>query len=42
MNDEQFYRDGIAKMVFSICSIEWLKSIYSFIKVFADDEEGAE
>lgn len=40
MNDEQFYKDSIIKMVLSICNTEWLRSIYSFIKVFADDDEG--
>ena len=43
MNEEQqFYKDRIVKMVFSICNTEWLRSIYSFIKVFADDKEGME
>ena len=40
MNEEQFYKDGIVKMIYSICNTEWLRSIYSFIKVFADDKEG--
>ena len=42
MSDEQFYKDSIVKMVFSICNTEWLRKIYSFIKVFADDKEGAQ
>jgi len=42
VNEKQFYRDSIVKMVFSICNEEWLRSIWSFIKVFADDKEGAE
>lgn len=39
MSDEQFYKDNIVKMVFSIRNTEWLRCIYSFIKVFADDKE---
>lgn len=39
MSEEQFYKDGIVKMVLSICNTEWLRSIYSFIKVFAGDKE---
>ena len=42
MSDEQFYKDNIVKMVCSIRNVEWLLKIYSFIKVFADDKEGAE
>ena len=42
MSDEQFYKDNIVKMVFSIRNVEWLLKIYSVIKVFADDKEGAE
>ena len=42
MSDKQFYRDSIVKMVFSICNEEWLRKIYSFIKVFADDKEDVE
>ncbi len=33
MNDEQFYKDGIVKMVFSIHNVDWLRSIYYFIKM---------
>ena len=39
MSDEQFYKDNIVKMVFSIRNVEWLLKIYSFIKVFAEDKE---
>lgn len=39
MSDEQFYKDNIVKMIFSIHNTEWLLKIYSFIKVFADDKE---
>lgn len=42
MSDEQFYKDNIVKMVFSIHNVDWLLKIYSFIKVFADDKEGAQ
>ncbi len=41
MNEEKFYRDSIVKMVFSIRNVEWLRKIYSFVKVFADDKEGS-
>ena len=37
MKDEQFYRDGIVGMIFSISNVEWLWKIYSFIIVFADN-----
>lgn len=40
MKDEQFYRDGIVRMIFSISNVEWLWKIYSFISVFTDDKEG--
>lgn len=40
MSDEQFYKESIVKMVYSICNVEWLRKIYSFIKVFFDDVEG--
>lgn len=39
MSDEQFYKDNIVKMVFSIRNVDWLLKIYSFTKVFADDKE---
>ncbi len=40
MNEEQqFYKDGISKMISSVHNVEWLRKIYSFIKVFADDTE---
>lgn len=39
MSEEQFYKDGISKMLSTICNVDWLRSIYSFIKVFADDKE---
>lgn len=42
MSGEQFYKDNIVKMVLSIRNEEWLRKIYPFIKVFADDKEGAE
>ena len=42
MSDKQFYQDSIVKMVFSIYNEDWLRSIWSFIKVFADDKEGTE
>lgn len=38
MSDEQFYKYKIVEMVFSICNEEWLRKIYSFIKVFAEDK----
>jgi len=41
MNEKQFYKDSIVKMVFSISNVEWLRKIYSFVKVFADDKEGS-
>lgn len=40
MNEEQFYKDGISKMLSTIHNTDWLLKIYSFIKVFADDKEG--
>lgn len=40
MNEKEFYRDNIFKMISTIHNVEWLRSIYSFIKVFADDKEG--
>ncbi|MDE7205637.1 MAG: hypothetical protein K2N90_00465 [Lachnospiraceae bacterium] len=39
MSDEQFYKNNIVKMFFSIHNMDWLLKIYSFIKVFADDKE---
>lgn len=42
MSEEQFYKDGISKMLSTIRNVDWLRSIYSFIKVFADDKEGAQ
>lgn len=39
MNEEQFYKDGISKMISSIHNVEWLRKIYSFSKVFFDDVE---
>lgn len=39
-NEEQYYKDGISKMLSAIHNMDWLRSIYSFTKVFADDEEG--
>ena len=42
MSNEQFYKDSIVKMVSSIHNVDWLLKIYSFIKVFADDKEGAQ
>ena len=36
MNDEQFYKESIVEMIYSIRNMDWLRSIYSFIKVFAD------
>ena len=40
MSEEQFYKDGISKMISAIHNVDWLRSIYSFIKVFFDDVEG--
>lgn len=41
MNEEQqFYKDGILEMLSVIHNVDWLRSIYSFIKVFFDDVEG--
>lgn len=40
MSEEQFYKDNIVKMVFSIHNADWLLKIYSFIKVFSDDKNG--
>lgn len=42
MSDGQFYRQEILKMVSAIHDAETLNSIYSFTKVFADDEKGAQ
>lgn len=42
MSDEQFYKDSIVKMVFFIHNVDWILKIYSFVKVFADDKEGAQ
>lgn len=39
MSKEQFYKESIVKMIYSICNVEWLWKIYSFVKVFADDRE---
>ncbi len=41
MIEEQFYKDGISKMLSTIHNVNWLLKIYTFIKVFADDKEGA-
>ncbi len=42
MNEEQqFYKNHISEMLATIRNVEWLRKIYSFIKVFADDKEGA-
>lgn len=41
MNEErQFYKDSISEMLSVIHNVDWLRSIYSFIKVFFDDVEG--
>lgn len=40
MSDKEFYKNEILKMVSNICNEESLRSIYSFAKVFADDEGG--
>ncbi len=40
MNDEQFYKESISEMISAIHNVEWLRKIYSFIKVFFDDVEG--
>ena len=40
MNKKEFYANRIAEMIASISNLEWLIKIYSFVKVFADDEEG--
>ena len=42
MSEEQFYKDGISKMLSTIHNVNWLLKIYTFIKVFADDKEGAQ
>lgn len=42
MTDEQFYKRSISEMVSTIRNVDWLRKIYSFIKVFADDKEGAQ
>lgn len=42
MSEEQFYKDGISKMLSTIHNVNWLLKIYSFIKVFADDKEEAD
>jgi|GluameStandDraft_1065615.scaffolds.fasta_scaffold145918_2 hypothetical protein len=39
MSDEQFYKDSISEMVSTIHNVDWLLSIYSFVKVFAEDGE---
>ncbi len=39
MSEEQFYKDGISKMLSTIRNTEWLKAIYSFVNVFAEDKE---
>ena len=40
MNEEQFYKDSITEMLLVIHNVEWLRKIYSFIKVFFDDVDG--
>ena len=40
MNDEVFYKESISGMLSSIHNVEWLRQIYSFITVYADDVEG--
>ncbi|WP_298492487.1 hypothetical protein [uncultured Lactobacillus sp.] len=41
MNEErQFYKDHISEMLSAIHNVDWLRKIYSFIKVFFDDVEG--
>lgn len=42
MNDEQFYKDKISEMVSTIDNVDWLLKIFTFVKVFADDKEGAQ
>ena len=32
MSEEQFYKDGISKMLSTIHNVNWLLKIYSFIK----------
>lgn len=39
MTDEQFYKRSISEMVSTIRNVDWLRSIYSFIKAFAEDKE---
>ena len=41
MTEEKYYKEKISEMVSTIRNVEWLRKIYSFIKVFADDKEGA-
>lgn len=35
-----FYKKAIIGMIREMNNAEWLRMIYSFIKVFADDKEG--
>ena len=39
MSDKEFYASRIYEMIAGINNVEWLAKIYSFIKVFADDNE---
>lgn len=36
----EFYKQSIVEMVEKISDAGWLRMIYSFIKVFADDKKG--
>ncbi len=42
MSEKEFYKENIVKMISTIHNAEWLRSIYSFIKVFVDDSRGEE
>lgn len=40
--EEKIYKAGILKMLSCIHNVEWLRKIYSFTKVFAENAEGGE
>jgi len=42
MSEKEFYKENIVKMISTIHNVEWLRSIYSFTKVFADDSREEE
>lgn len=40
MNEEKMYLDSILEKLSTIHNVKWLKMIYGFVRVFAENEEG--